>query len=208
MDNIDNDEEGLIFNLGSDDSALVVRSDGSVELISKEFEKKGDGEYLGDIEDLNRTFSLVLALAASLENEQLYHQIFQNLNVILMKQWDRLPADKKKEIADIRKIRHDQETIEDKKKRLDSFRDRMNDYKDNFLDADRRRMQEELERAREHFERGEFPGDSYGPERPRRKKKKVNPLIKLKNINWNPRDESLTAHFKDYRVDAPPDEEN
>ena len=182
MDNIDNDEEGLIFNLGSDDSALVVRSDGSVELISKEFEKKGDGEYLGDIEDLNRTFSLVLALAASLENEQLYHQIFQNLNVILMKQWDRLPADKKKEIADIRKIRHDQETIEDKKKRLDSFRDRMNDYKDNFLDADRRRMQEELERAREHFERGEFPGDSYGPERPRRKKKKVNPLIKLKNI--------------------------
>ena len=125
-----------------------------------------------------------------------------------MKQWDRLPADKKKEIADIRKIRHDQETIEDKKKRLDSFRDRMNDYKDNFLDADRRRMQEELERAREHFERGEFPGDSYGPERPRRKKKKVNPLIKLKNINWNPRDESLTAHFKDYRVDAPPDEEN
>ena len=47
MDN----NEGLIFQLGSDDSALVVRSDGSVELISKEFEKKGDGDYLGDFED-------------------------------------------------------------------------------------------------------------------------------------------------------------
>jgi len=103
---MDNDE-GLVFQLGSDDSALVVRSDGSVELISKEFEKKGDGDYLGDFEDLNKTFSLVLALAASLENEQLYHQIFHNLNMILMKQWDNLPADKKKEIADIRKIRHD-----------------------------------------------------------------------------------------------------
>ena len=203
MDNIDNDEEGLVFHLGSDDSALVVRSDGSVELISKEFEKKGDGEYLGDIEDLNRTFSLVLALAASLENEQLYHQIFQNLNVILMKQWDRLPADKKKEIADIRKIRHDQETIEDKKKRLDSFRDRMNDYKDNFLDADRRRMQEELERAREHFENR--PYDEM--ETKRRKKKKVNPLNKMKDIKWDPNDESLTAHFKDYRADDPPSED-
>jgi hypothetical protein len=206
MDNEEEEEEGLVFHLGSDDSALVVRSDGSVELISKEFEKKGDGDYLGDVEDLNKTFSLVLALAASLENEQLYHQIFQNLNLVLMKQWDNLPADKKKEIADIRKLRNDDETLEDKKKRLDSFRNRMNQYKDNFLEDDRKRMRDELERAREHFERME--GDPYGPERPKRKRKKLNPLAKLKDIKWNPYDETLVAHFKDFRADSPPEEEN
>ena len=71
-------------------------------------------------------------------------------------------------------------------------------------------MREELDRAREHFEKmeGEFPGDSYGPERSKRKRRKINPLVKLKNVNWDPNDESLTAHFKDYRADAPPDEEN
>ena len=152
------EEGGLVFHLGPDDSALVVRSDGSVELISKEFEKKGDGDYIGDFEDLNKTFSLVLALAASFENEQLYHNIFQNLNMILMKQWDNLPPEKKQEIADIRKTKQDEETLEDKKKRLDLFRDRMNQHKNNFLDDDRKRMREELDRAREHFEKmeGEF----------------------------------------------------
>ena len=206
------------MQLGSDDSALVVRSYGSVELISKEFEKKGDGDYLGDFEDLNKTFSLVLALAASLENEQLYQQIFHNLNMILMKQWDNLPPDKKQEIADIRKSKHDQETLEDKKKRMDSFRDRMNQHKENFSENDRRRMREELERAKEHFERmeGEFAGDHFG-ERPKRKRRKINPLVKLQNVNWNPYDDTLKVYrtdgphtpFKgDWNLDASPDEED
>ena len=208
---MDNDE-GLVFQLGSDDSALVVRSDGSVELISKEFEKKGDGDYLGDFEDLNKTFSLVLALAASLENEQLYHQIFHNLNMILMKQWDSLPPEKKQEIADIRKAKQDEETLEDKKKRLDSFRDRMNQARENFSENDRQRMHDELEQAREHFERME--GDF---ERPRRKRKKINPLNKLKDVKWNPNDKTLTANrvagphspFKgDWNLDSPPQEED
>ena len=42
----------------------------------------------------------------------------------------------------------------------------------------------------------------------RRKRPKINPLNKLKDINWNPNDKSLTAHFKDYRADAPPPEED
>ena len=212
------EEGGLVFHLGQDDSALVVRSDGSVELISKEFEKKGDGDYLGDFEDLNKTFSLVLALAASLENEQLYHQIFHNLNMILMKQWDNLPPEKKQEIADIRKAKQDEETLEDKKKRLDSFRDRMNQYKNNFLDDDRKRMRDELDRAKEHFERmeGEFVGDQFG-ERPKRKRRKINPLVKLKDVEWNPNDETLKANrvdgphsaFKgDWNLDSPPQEED
>ena len=214
------EEGGLVFHLGQDDSALVVRSDGSVELISKEFEKKGDGDYLGDFEDLNKTFSLVLALAASLENEQLYHQIFHNLNMILMKQWDSLPPEKKQEIADIRKAKENEETLEDKKKRLDSFRDRMNQYKNNFLDDDRKRMRDELDRAREHFDRmgsDGFPGESFGPEISRRKRKKINPLVKLKDVEWNPNDETLKANrvdgphsaFKgDWNLDSPPPEEN
>ena len=213
------EEGGLVFHLGPDDSALVVRSDGSVELISKEFEKKGDGDYLGDFEDLNKTFSLVLALAASLENEQLYHQIFHNLNMILMKQWDSLPPEKKQEIADIRKAKQDEETLEDKKKRLDSFRDRMNQARENFSETDRQRMREELERAKEHFERmeGEFSGDPFGPERPKRKRRKINPLVKLQNVNWNPNDETLKANrvdgphspFRgDWNLDTSPDEED
>jgi len=86
----------------------------------------------------------------------------------------------------------------------------MDQYKDNFLDNDRKRMRDELDRAREHFDRMEsdgFPGESFGPERSARKRKRVNPLAKLKDINWNPNDKSLTAHFKDYRADTPPDEE-
>ena len=209
------EEGGLIFHLGQDDSALVVRSDGSVELISKEFEKKGDGDYLGDFEDLNKTFSLVLALAASLENEQLYHQIFHNLNMILMKQWDSLPPEKKQEKADIRKAKQDEDTLEDKKKRLDSFRDRMNQARENFSETDRQRMRDELERAKEHFERME--GDSFGPERPKRKRRKINPLVKLQNVDWNPNDETLKVNradgphspFRgDWNLDTSPDEED
>ena len=44
--------------------------------------------------------------------------------------------------------------------------------------------------------------------RRRKKKKKKNPLLKLKDAKWDPNDKSLTAHFKDFRVDDPPDEED
>ena len=46
-------------------------------------------------------------------------------------------------------------------------------------------------------------------EGPRRKRKKRNPLAKLKDVNWNPYDETLKANFKSHwREDAPPDEED
>ena len=65
------DEDGKMFiKLGIDDSALVVRADGTIELVSHDLEHTDDG-YVGDIEDLSKTFSLVLALASALENEDL-----------------------------------------------------------------------------------------------------------------------------------------
>ena len=32
-------------------------------------------------------------------------------------------------------------------------------------------------------------------------------LRSLRNVKWDPYDESLKANFKDYRADSPPDEE-
>jgi len=53
------DKDGNLFiKLTVDDSALVVRADGGIEMISHELEK-AEGGYVGDIEDLNKTFSLV-----------------------------------------------------------------------------------------------------------------------------------------------------
>ena len=73
------DQNMLVLKLNADDSALVVRTNGEIELISRDLQGKQD-DYLGDLEDLNKTFTLVLAFAAALENEQLYNGIFQNLN--------------------------------------------------------------------------------------------------------------------------------
>ena len=64
------DKNKLVLKLGEDDSALVVRTNGEIELISRDLQGKEDN-YLGDLEDLNKTFTLVLAFAAALENEQL-----------------------------------------------------------------------------------------------------------------------------------------
>ena len=86
------DKNKLVLKLGEDDSALVVRTNGEIELISRDLQGKEDN-YLGDIEDLNKTFTLVLAFAAALENEQLYHNIFQNLNHVLHRQWNKLPPE-------------------------------------------------------------------------------------------------------------------
>ena len=44
---------------------------------------------------------------------------------------------------------------------------------------------------------------------PRKKRKKRNPLAKLKDVNWNPYDETLKANMKgEWRADFPPDEED
>ena len=57
------DKKGQLFiRLTQDDSALVVRADGTIEMVSSELENNEDG-FIGDIEDLSNTFSLVLALA-------------------------------------------------------------------------------------------------------------------------------------------------
>ena len=55
-------------------------------------------------------------------------------------------------------------------------------------------------------------GGPFGPEMmegPRRRRKKRNPLAKLKDVEWNAYDETLKANFKSkWREDEPPDEED
>ena len=194
------DNKKLILKLDQDDSALVVRTDGSIELISRELHGKEDN-YVGDLEDLNRTFTLVLAFAAAIENERLYNDIFQNLNHVLQRQWSKLPDEEKLRIENIRS-----QSMKDKTRNKEEW---LNKWRD------------EIERGRQSLEdymnQNPDERDTFSPElrpfddmetRRRPKRKKVNPLNKLKDINWNPNDKSLTAHFKDYRADAPPPEED
>ena len=204
----DDDKKKLVLKLNADDSALVVRTNGEIELISRELQGKEDN-YLGDLEDLNKTFTLVLAFAAALENEQLYHHLFQNLNHILHRQWNKLPPDEKARIKDIR-MHHLLNPDEDDKKDID----RKIEEKQEWLN----RWKEEIERGRAQLEEymNQHPDerDMAGPfgemEPPRRKKrKKINPLAKLKNVNWNPYDDTLKANMKsNWREDESPPEEN
>ena len=211
----DSDKNKLVLKLNADDSALVVRTNGEIELISRELQGKEDN-YLGDLEDLNKTFTLVLAFAAALENEQLYHHLFQNLNHILHRQWNKLPPDEKARIKDIR-MHHLLNPDEDDKKDID----RKIEEKQEWLN----RWKEEIERGRAQLEEymNQHPDERdmgpFGPEMegPRRKRKKRNPLARLKDVAWNPYDVTLKANrvdgrhspFKgDYKLDDPPDEED
>ena len=186
------DENGrLIFRLNPTDSALVVRAHGGIELISSELADHDNG-YLGDIEDLNKTFSLVLALAASIEDEDLYNRIFFNLNKVLMRQWDNLDTDKKEDILKIRKIKDDErddQEQDEKYRRIDAFREQMNRHKKGM---ESNPWDEEF-----HFMKNK-------DKKPRKRK----PSLKyLKDVDWNAYDKTLTANFKNYRSDDPPKEE-
>ena len=213
----DSDKDKLILKLGEDDSALVVRINGEIELISRDLQGKEDN-YLGDLEDLNKTFTLVLAFAAALENEQLYNHLFQNLNHILHRQWNKLPPDEKARIKDIR-MHHLLHPDEDDKKNIDK---RIADKQEWLA-----RWRNEIERGRAQLEEymNQHPderdaGGPFGPEMmepPRRRRKKINPLAKMKDVKWNPYDVTLKANrvdgrhspFKgDYKLDDPPDEED
>ena len=232
------DKNGNLFiKLTMDDSALVVRANGTVELVSHDLENSDDG-YVGDVEDLNKTFSLVLALASALENEDLYNRIFHNLNMTLMKKWDNMPDELKAEITKKRQAKNQSRNTEEeqeKRDRVDEFRKRMNKYKETFLDdleAEKEKLKKDLRdeedfhrryghqfgnEAEEHdpFMPGEmddfFMGgrpDSGMESRPRMKRKKPNPLGRLRNTEWNPYDDTLKTHGFNYRLDVPPDEED
>ena len=211
----DPDKNKLILKLGDDDSALVVRTNGEIELISRDLQGKEDN-YLGDLEDLNKTFTLVLAFAAALENEQLYNGIFQNLNHVLHRQWDRLPPEEKARIKDIR-MQDLLHPDEDDKKNMDK---RIAEKQEWLA-----RWKEEIERGRAQLEEymNQHPDERdvgpFGPEMegPRRKRKKRNPLAKMKDVAWNPYDETLKVNrvdgrhspFKgDWNLDDPPKEED
>ena len=194
------DKKKLILKLDEDDSALVVRTDGSIELISRELHGKEDN-YVGDLEDLNRTFTLVLAFAAAIENERLYNDIFQNLNHVLHRQWSKLPDEEKLRIQNLRSQEIKDKHIRNKEEWLNKWRD-------------------EIERGRQSLEdymnQNPDERDAFTPElrpfddmetRRRPKRKKVNPLNKLKDVNWNPYDETLKTHKGNWHLDHPPDEE-
>jgi hypothetical protein len=212
------DEEGnLHIKLDADDSALIVHTDGSVEIVSREMANNEDG-YLGDIEDLNKTFSLVLALAASLEDEELYNMIFDNLNRVLMKQWDSLDNDKKDNIMKIRqkkraKLSGDEEAI--REQRINRFRQSMSDQERQFLDNERKRLLDDMRQEVEDFKNRdpmqEFPDPTGLHPHPdglrRMKRKKRNPLDRLSNAAWNPYDKSLVTHKGQWRLDYPPPDE-
>ena len=203
-----NDQNKLVLKLGDEDSALVVRTNGEIELISRDLEGKNDN-YLGDLEDLNKTFTLVLAFAAALENEQLYHNIFQNLNHVLHRQWNKLPPEEKERIKDIR-MHHLLHPDEDDKKNVN----KKIAEKQEWL----RRWRDEIDRGRAQLEEymNQHPderdaGGPFGPEMmegPRRRRKKRNPLAKLKDVEWNAYDETLKTHKGHWRLDTPPDEED
>ena len=223
------DENGHLFiDLSIDDSALVVRNDGSIELISHDLENSDEG-YVGDVEDLNKTFSLVLALASAIEDEDLYNRIFHNLNMTLMRKWDNMPDNIKNDIIEKRnKIDEGRDEDEDveKKKRVDEFRKRMSKYKDRFLDdaeEEKRKLQQDI-KDEEDFHRRygsqfgedhERPDHMAGPEnmfermesRPKKKIKKKKASLPRAGTHWNPYDETLKAHFRDWQSDEPPKEE-
>tara|TARA_B110000467_G_scaffold160085_1_gene178801 strand:+ start:620 stop:1405 length:786 start_codon:yes stop_codon:yes gene_type:complete len=219
------DKNGNLFiKLGLDDSALVVRADGSVEMVSHDLENADNG-YVGDVEDLNKTFSLVLALASALENEDLYNRIFHNLNMTLMKKWDNMPDNIKEDIVEKRKklesLRDEEGEIE-KHQRIDEFRKRMNKYKETFLDdmdEEKRRLKKDLRDEEEFHKRygRDFGADHEYPEdmmeekmesKPRKKVKKKKNLLPSKGVDWNPYDKTLKAHWKPWHVDEPPPEED
>ena len=208
-------KKGLEFELGPEDSALIVRSDGNIELVSRELQDNDDeSNYLGDLEDLNKTFTLVLAFAAALENENLYQHIFHNLNNVLHRQWKNLPPEEKARIKDIR---------------LDHLLNR-DDKNPNHNQEWMNKWKDEIEKGRQNLEdymnRGDERDGPFGPEarpedfmetRKRPKRKKVNPLNKLKDMNWNPNDKTLTANRVDgphspfkgnWNLDSPPPEDN
>ena len=217
------DENGnLYIKLTIDDSALVVRADGAIEMISHELEK-ADGGYVGDVEDLNKTFSLVLALASALENEDLYNRIYHNLNMVLMQKWDSIPDDIKADIIHNRRneaLNRTDEERHEKNKRVEDFRARMNRYKDAFLDEEKRKLREDMQREAEFMQ--DMGEDFADPSevrnhmedmlkqqgKPKRKKLKRNPLANLRNVNWNPYDETLVAKKGQWRLDYPPKDED
>ena len=197
----------LEFKIGPEDSALIVRTDGHIDLVSREIQDNGDDNYLGDLEDLNKTFTLVLAFAAALENENLYQHIFHNLNNVLHRQWRNLPPDEKARIKEIR-LNHLLDEQEREEIDPETKQEWMNKWRDE-IEKGRQQLEDYMKGARDE--------DSFPPEaRPfdemetrKKRKKKVNPLSLMKNIDWHPYDETLKANMKsDWRLDQPPPEEN
>jgi hypothetical protein len=117
-----------------------------------------------------------------------------------------------------------EEEDDEKKKRVEDFRKRMSEYKKEFLDdmeGDQKRLRKDLRDEGDFLKRHAKDFDNNplgpGPEFPdpssinmpeRKKKARKASLRHLRNVNWNPYDKTLKAHFKEYRADESPDFED
>ena len=126
-----------------------------------------------------------------------------------MRQWDQLDDKKREDIKKIRQRKDDaqsEEEREEKDKRIDEFRDRMNRHRKGYYEDQQKKMMRDLhDEAEAEFMRRH--GREFGSSPRKKKKIRKNPLSSLKGANWNPYDESLKAHFKDYRADETNEEE-
>jgi CRISPR/Cas system-associated protein Cas5 (RAMP superfamily) len=155
--------------------------------------------------------------------------------MVLMRKWEKIPDEIKKNIIDKRRntaINRTDEERENKNRRVDEFRDRMNKYKNGFLDQERKKLAEDIEREAEFLDSiGEDFADpsevqrhmedmlSDHPNKPqpkRVKRIKRNPLLKLTGMDWNPNHSTLEVKRVDgrhspfksnYRLDEPPEDE-
>ena len=82
----------------------------------------------------------------------------------------------------------------------------MNRHRRGHWEEQQRRMMQDLhdEAEQEFFRR--HGREFMRPEKKGPRKSKPS-LRNLRNVKWNPYDKTLQANFKDYRADAPPEEE-
>ena len=84
-------------------------------------------------------------------------------------------------------------------------RHRQGYYEDQAKEKQKKLMRDLHDEAEAEFMRRH--GREFGSSPRKKKKIRKNPLSSLKGANWNPYDESLKAHFKDYRADETNEEE-
>ena len=179
------------------------------------------GSQIADIMALNGKEVIIRDISEELVNNS-YSQIEKNLNDLVTFHLER--ADKeitRIEKTDGIKLTDDQKSTI-KEIRLNHLLDEQEreeidpETKQEWMN----KWRDEIEKGRQQLEdymKGARDEDSFPPEaRPfdemetrKKRKKKVNPLSRMKNIDWNPYDETLKANMKcDWRLDQPPPEEN
>jgi hypothetical protein len=127
---------------------------------------------------------------------------------VLQRQWKDLPPEEKARIKEIRldHLLNSDDTKDSKDG--DDNNEWMNKWKDE-IEKGRQNLEDYMRGVRdeESFSPDARPFDEMDPRKRPRKRAKVNPLNKLKNVAWNPYDETLVVKKGQWRLDRPPEEE-